>query len=462
MPTSTPPVRRQRRRRSSPAVCRTCKETFPSRNALFAHVNKELHFLRSCITSKSFRPIIASKAQRRKVGTGTAFKDFSYCEVRYQFSSTSPDSWGCVDTGSGMSLVDESVLESGALSSRKSQSPVHVKGIGDEMYLSKESVVLDVFFPDVTNTRLAKITREFHIVQDMDCGLLIGNDIIEPEGMVINLAKKRMQISACDNMACQLKVRRIKRTTLNRVVIRCAKETVLKQRGRTEVSIRFPSDKLEQKYYRFTAYPLPDYCYHGFDYSVVMGTHQREFKLNNVSNEDVVIPKDYKLGYIELPDPPQYTPVKPVDVVQCHFRKVAEPKSPRSSTVTNEVATVSTKATSPRQVTKKTSSTLEKAPAAPPKHVRCPPPSLRTSVPLSFSPVRSLRPPLRWSSFFFYRPQLFLNFCFPPPSTTYQGNNHPLGSYLYPPCRRPPRSFPPKPGLQLPPLVKLFTNATNC
>src|SRR5271170_6341874 len=259
------PVRHQRRRRSPPslAVCRTCKETFPSRNALFAHVNKELHFLRSCITSKSFRPIVASKAQRRKVGTGTAFKDFSYCEVRYQFSSTSPDSWGCADTGSGMSLVDESVLESGTLSSRKSQSPVHVKCIGDEMYLSKESVVLDVFFPDVTNTRLAKITREFHIVQDMDCGLLIGNDIIEPEGIVINLAKKRMQISACDNMACRLKVRRKRQT--NRIIIRCAKETLLRGYSYSgdsylrsygdNISIRFPKLKLDE--YKFNAYPLP-------------------------------------------------------------------------------------------------------------------------------------------------------------------------------------------------------------
>src|SRR5271154_5336006 len=170
------PVRHQRRRRSrpSPAVCRTCKESFLSRNTLFAHVNKELHFLRSLITTKSFRPVVASKAPRQKVGTGTAYKDFNYCEVRYQLSPKSPDSesWGCADTGCGMSLVDESVLESGALSSRKSQSPIHIKGLGDEMYLSKESVVLDVFFPDITNTRLAKITREFHIVQDMDCGLL--------------------------------------------------------------------------------------------------------------------------------------------------------------------------------------------------------------------------------------------------------------------------------------------------
>src|SRR5271155_6010748 len=117
MPTSTP-VRRQRRRRSrpSPAVCRTCKETFPSRNALFAHVNKELHFLRSRITSKSFRPVVASKAPQQKVGTGTAYKDFNYCEVRYQLSPKSRDSesWGCADTGCGMSLVDESVIQGSA------------------------------------------------------------------------------------------------------------------------------------------------------------------------------------------------------------------------------------------------------------------------------------------------------------------------------------------------------------
>ena len=161
-----------------------------------------------------------------------------------------------------MSLVDESVLESGALSSRKSQSPVHVKGIGDEVYLSKECVVLDVFFPDGTNTRLAKITHEFHIVQDIDCGLLIGNDIIEPEGIVINLAKKRMQISACDNMVCQLKVRRKQRDS-SHVVIRCAQTTVVRagiHLERDQVQICFP--QLEKRYYPFKAYSnLPKGCH---------------------------------------------------------------------------------------------------------------------------------------------------------------------------------------------------------
>ena len=463
MPVSTPPVRHQRRRRSSPpAICRTCKEAFSSRNALFSHLGKTLHYLRSAIKSV-LRSIIASKAQRRKVGTGTAFKDFNYCEVRYQLSPKSPDSesWGCADTGSGMSLVDESVLESGALSSRKCQSPVHVKGIGDEMYLSKESVVLDVFFPDVTNTRLAKITREFHIVQDMECGLLIGNDIIEPEGIVIDLAKKRMQISACDNLVCQLKVRRKQRGS-SHVVVRSAQSTVVPAGvfpwKRPSTRIRLP--RLEDREYPFKVRPdLPTGCY---IVNPKLNGHCKDIWVFNWSKEDVTFPKDYKFGCIELPESPQYTPVAPVDVVQCHFRKAAESQQPlRSSIVTNEVATASISTTPSRQVPKKTSSPCESAPKASPKRVQCPPRSLRTSAPPS-SPVYSSRFPRGRSPIFFYRPQ-YLSFCFPPSSTTYQGpNNDPLGSYLYPPCRRPPRVFPPKPGLQLPPLVNFFTSATNC
>src|SRR5271154_4094491 len=377
------PVHYQTRRRSTspppapPAICRTCKETFLSRNALFSHLGKMLHYLQLA-TKSVLRPIVASKAQRQKFGTGTAFKDFSYCEVHYQFSSTSSDTWGCADTGSGMSLVDESVLESGALSSRKSQSAVHIKGLGDEMYLSKESVVLDVFFPDVTNTRLAKITREFHIVQDMDCGLLIGNDIIEPEGIVIDLAKKRMEISACDNMACQLKVRRKRQT--NRVIIRCAKETALKP-WETVVPVRFP--KLEGEYWfreylgRLSALASA-FCW---TRSCLIGGDKKEIQIYKCSDEEVIIPKDFKLGYIELPVLPQYTPVKPVDVVQCHFRKAAEPQELRSSTVTNEVATASISTTRSRQVPKKASSPCESTPKMSPKSARCPPSPLRSSVP---------------------------------------------------------------------------------
>jgi len=221
------------------------------------------------------------------------------------------------------------------------------KGFGNEMYLSKESVVLDVFFPDVTNTRLAKIMREFHIVQDMDCGLIIGNDIIEPEGIVIDLAKKRMQIVPCDNLMCQLKVRRKNlQSNLNRVTVRCAKKIVVRDRnnsnfyGTNYVRVRFP--KLEQEYL-FKEFPgLPRNC---FVAAKSISPETTELYLCNYSGQDFILPKDYKLGYTELPDPPQYTPVSPVEVGQCHFRKAI---NLRSSTVTNEVATTSVMATSSR------------------------------------------------------------------------------------------------------------------
>src|SRR5271154_2954063 len=284
-------------------------------------------------------------------------------------------------------------------------SPVHIKGVGDELFLSKESVVLDVFFPDVTNKRLAKITRKFHIVQEMECGLLIGNDIIEPEGIVINLTKKKMQISTCDNMACHLKVQRKKRVTSNCVVIRCAKQTVLKAgkpHGKTHIATPVPIRflKLDGGFrHSFKDYVLPSRCY---IWQTSIRSDVKEVEISYHGDEDIILPKDYKIGYIEIPVLPQYTPVKPVDVVQCHFRKAAEPQQQlRSSTVTNEVATASIGMTPSRQVPKKTSSPCESAPKMSPKSARCPPSLLRSSVP-------SFPPPLHQSPFFFfYRCPLF-------------------------------------------------------
>src|SRR5208282_4987727 len=112
-------VRQQTRSPPLSSVCRTCKETFSSRNALFFHLKKTLHYLRSTVKTV-LRPIVASKASRQKVGTGTAFKDFNYCEFRYQLSHKAPESsWGCADTGSGMSLVDESILEPGVIAGER-------------------------------------------------------------------------------------------------------------------------------------------------------------------------------------------------------------------------------------------------------------------------------------------------------------------------------------------------------
>jgi hypothetical protein len=467
-----------------PSACRTCRQQFTSRNALFVHLNASKHFLKSILPKaktssqtpspgtiiSSYAPtIIASNAPSENVGTGAAYKDFSYCEIQYKLTDQGgPASWGCADTGSGMSLVNRKALDSipwwETKHLKKIEAVVGIKGVGDDSvpYTSKETIVLNVFLPDLSGKRFAKVRREFHIVDNLDCGLLIGNDIIELEGIVIDLAKRKAHIRSCENMVCQL---RLPRRGITNYAVRTSKRApITVGQGQMKcIPIRFPD---LDKHTHYTFKPDLDIAASYFKGCTLQNKLMGEtklFSLKSVTKEDITItvPKGLRLGHIQSPEPPHYSTILPVTIHKISPCNVEKPQRlVRSSTVTNEVATVSVDATSLRQVPKKTKSSYPLgSTSVSPKRARYPP-SLRTVVP-SFYPIHSFGSPLRRSPFFLYRPQYF-SFPFPPPSTTNQGFNCPLGFYSYPFCRRPTPSLPPKPGLQLPLLVKLFTCGTNC
>jgi hypothetical protein len=365
-----------------------------------------------------------------------------------------------------MSLVNRKALDSipwwETKHLKKIEAVVGIKGVGDDSvpYTSKETIVLNVFLPGLSGKRFAKVRREFHIVDNLDCGILIGNDIIEPEGIVIDLAKRKAHIRSCENMVCQL---RLPRRGITNYAVRMSKRaTITLGQGQMKyIPIRFPD---LDKYSNYTFKPDLDIAalyFKGCTPPNKLMGEQKLFSLKSVTkgNITITIPKGVRLGHIQSPEPPHYSAILPVSIHKISPCNVEKPQSlARSSTVTSEVATASAKATSLRQVPMKTSSPLGSASVSP-KRARYPRSLRRTSV-RPFPPVHSFVP-LRRSSFFFYRPQNFFS-SLPPPSTTYQGNNDPLGFYLYVPCLRQHPSFPPKPGLQLPPLVKLFTCATYC
>ena len=439
---------------------------------MFVHLNATKHFLKSILpraktSQTSSRTIITSNAPSENIGTGAAYKDFSYCEIQYKLTDQGgAASWGCADTGSGMSLVNRKALDSipwwETKHLKKIEAVVGIKGVGDDSvpYTSKETIVLNVFLPDLSGKRFAKVRREFHIVDNLDCGLLIGNDIIEPEGIVIDLAKRKAHIRSCENMVCQL---RLPRRGITNYAVRTSKRaTVTLGQGQMKcIPIRFP-DLDKHTHYTFKAdLDIAASYFKGCTLRNKLMGETKLFSLKSVTKEDITItvPKGLRLGHIQSPEPPHYSTILPVTIHKISPCNVEKPQRlVRSSTVSNEVA-VSVDATSLRQVPKKTKSSFPLgSTSVSPKRARYPP-SLRTVVP-SFSPVHSVS--LRRSPFFFYRPQIFFSSAFPPPSTIYQGNNDPLGFYLYVPCRRQPPSFPPKPGLQPPPLVNFFTSATNC
>ena len=140
----------------TPDTCKLCNVKFPSRNALFAHLNKTGHFLQ--YQNRVPGIIVDSRAPAKNVGTGVAFRDYNYCEIRYQFSVDGQSSWGCADTGSGMSMIDASIFETIASEYQKfPNEPIRIKGIGEEVHTSQESVILEVLLPDISGQRFARI-----------------------------------------------------------------------------------------------------------------------------------------------------------------------------------------------------------------------------------------------------------------------------------------------------------------
>src|SRR5277367_2146854 len=111
-------------------------------------------------------------------------------EIRYLLYPKGTPDWGCMDTGCGMSIIDSTLLTELRWVKRiTSKEPVEVRGTGDTVHNSWETVVMSIYLPDESGTKLAKITRELHVVNDLECKLLLGKHITVPEQVVISLAK---------------------------------------------------------------------------------------------------------------------------------------------------------------------------------------------------------------------------------------------------------------------------------
>src|SRR5437667_1939037 len=142
--------------------CDTCQAAFTSRNLLFAHLNEMNHFSSKDTKAPVDVTIIQSKANPASVGSGYAFRDFNYCEIRYLFNLKERPYWGCLDTGGGMSLIGGPQVNKLPWTKRVClKEPIKVKGYDGLPHESWEVVVLEMYFPDTTGKKFVKFKREF-------------------------------------------------------------------------------------------------------------------------------------------------------------------------------------------------------------------------------------------------------------------------------------------------------------
>lgn len=177
-------------------------------------------------------PIVESTASKSAPGFGYAFRNWNYAMVSVALKSDfrsydenlSEDhtkapppidsNWinarnasssgrnGCMDTGCGATLIDREWLKSQLPEAKilKMATPLKVRGMGTSKHKTDEYVLETLYFPAISNEGqqvVACIRRELHLVDNLRANILIGNDIIDAEGITIDIAKEKAYIPGC-------------------------------------------------------------------------------------------------------------------------------------------------------------------------------------------------------------------------------------------------------------------------
>jgi hypothetical protein len=205
-----------------------------------------------------------------------------------------------------MSLIDEDVLRTRPWIERiRLRHAIKVKGVNGDPLDAWEAVTLPIFLPDSTNKRMAKITREFHIVQDLDCGIIFGNDVIGPEKISIDVSARSAVVKSCKNMPCQIRV--TPRRKVSNHTVRCAKTTLVPARSTITLPIRHAGLNKKQHYLLM---PMANNAYlPGGAYVVrsVIDGDQEFVLVTNVTDDTLNVPKGARIGTIESFDNAQET-----------------------------------------------------------------------------------------------------------------------------------------------------------
>jgi hypothetical protein len=308
--------------------CKRCPARFRKQNKLFAHLRTSNHHMPTEVYStdeggsagsdpapptaptpndaaKEHDPEVVKSSAPATFGTGYGFRTYNYLEMPVRLTKHGSDDWICLDTGAGMSLIDRQWLQEkcpdATILTRATN--VSVRGIDNQVQKTSNYVVLQVYIPghDATNgqIKLAEIRREFHIVPDLRCKMIIGEDIIEPEGIIIDSRDRKARMGACNDFVFKLRItpkgrqilhRRV--STLNRVAVAPGARAFIPIKCKP-----LPSDRdceFTPVYEKHTIYLAEA----GGFLRAVVDNHTEGVVFHNRSEHTIVIQKNLRIGFI--------------------------------------------------------------------------------------------------------------------------------------------------------------------
>lgn len=234
------------------------------------------------------------------LGTGYEFRKYNYAELVVRTTEAGEDNEVCADSGCGMSLVDEGWAKKNFGDDKFARRPtsVNVRGLGNTVHISQLYLVATLFVPCRDNV-IAKVTRELHVVDSLGCNALLGNDILVPERVILDLGSKTATFGCCDGAVAELRIRGCAGRQMDCRAVRCSKTTRIpaqtegvlpvKFRNFSDRDVEFIPEYTEKNAFMAAA---------GHMLRGVCNSTTKNVVFRNTSRDDVIVHNGMKLGIL--------------------------------------------------------------------------------------------------------------------------------------------------------------------
>ena len=242
-----------------------CEANFPSRNKLFKYLRKEYRKSRSQKSDTKpglskqaldkFAPLITNNAYMDTIIKSTAelshnakpgynFRSWKYTTMKVQYSpdSNAEESDISPDTDYGVTLGDRVYLRKYIpnLEIKKLPISIPVRGVSNKIMSTSEYAMVTVYIKDLVDgiSKMACLTMEVHIVNDLKANILIDTDILTPQGMTVDLEVRVVKLRKYQGLEVPIDV--VARTqSRSKRIIRTKSSIILAPGITTEVPVAY-------------------------------------------------------------------------------------------------------------------------------------------------------------------------------------------------------------------------------
>ena len=256
------------------------------------------------------------------IGTGYGFRGWNYAKAKASLAVAAVPEDVCLDTGASVSLMDRNFFKAQAPNTpiRTMASPLQVRGLGTNRHESWEYAICDIHMPGTKDGQ--KVTslfrREVHLVDNLKANMLLGNDIIGPEGFAIDMAKRHAVISST-GITIPLEVRSPKLAIQRPVHLK--KTTVIPPHAEMAVAVHHAGLPATRDFLF-----EPDDSLNFTLYAHLVDASTKSIIVRNDREFPVMIPRNFRLGRVSEIDFPSGFHID-TDDEDVRYLAAKEPKS---------------------------------------------------------------------------------------------------------------------------------------